>query len=66
MLGVFMGILILSTFNIGTVTVRFSGFLSTVLTGILLLIALLLDTLSKRARAKKVNMLSKSEREGET
>ena len=33
---------------------------------ILLLIALLLDTLSKRARAKKVNMLSKSEREGET
>ena len=53
MLGVFMGILILSTFNIGTVTVRFSGFLSTVLTGILLLIALLLDTLSKRARAKK-------------
>ena len=66
MLGVFMGILILSTFNIGTVTVRFSGFLSIVLTGILLLIALLLDTLSKRARAKKVNMLSKSEREGET
>lgn len=66
MLGVFMGILILSTFNIGTVTVRFSGFLSTVLTGILLLIALLLDTLSKRARAKKVNMLSKSESEGET
>ena len=66
MLGVFMGIQILSTFNIGTVTVRFSGFLSTVLTGILLLIALLLDTLSKRARAKKVNMLSKSEREGET
>lgn len=66
MLGVFMGILILSTFNIGTVTVRFSGFLSTVLTGILLLIALLLDTFSKRARAKKVNMLSKSEREGET
>lgn len=55
MLGVFMGILILSTFNIGTATVRFSNYLSTILSGVLLLTALLLDTMSKRRRAKNIN-----------
>lgn len=59
MLGVFMGILILSTFNIGTVTVRFSNHLSTILSGVLLLAALLLDTMSERKRRKNINRFAR-------
>lgn len=60
MMGVFMGILILSVFNIGAVTVRFSNHLSTILSGVLLLAALLLDTLSERRRNSKYMLFARN------
>lgn len=44
MAGVFVGLMILNTFSYGTVSVHLSNYWTTILTGILLLIALSMDT----------------------
>ncbi len=51
MAGVFVGLLILNAFDFGTVIVHFSSYWTTVLTGLLLLVALTMDYYSaKKAR----------------
>ena len=52
MAGVFVGLLILNAFDFGTVIVHFSSYWTTVLTGLLLLVALTMDYYSSK-RAKK-------------
>jgi len=56
MAGVFVGIVILSTFSKGTTMVRFSTYWTTAFTGILLLIALAIDYFNARKAKKIVDM----------
>ncbi|MDR0490001.1 MAG: ABC transporter permease [Oscillospiraceae bacterium] len=62
MAGVFVGLLILNTFNKGTTIVRFSTYWTTVFTGLLLLIALTLDYLSARSARKSVGLIRSGNR----
>jgi len=55
MAGVFVGLLILNAFDFGTVVVRFSSYWTTVLTGLLLLIALTMDYYSAQKARKALN-----------
>ena len=55
--GVFVGLLILNTFTKGTTIVTFNSYLSTVFSGLLLLVALTLDYLSDRGAKKSVGMI---------
>lgn len=57
MAGVFVGLLILSTFNKGTTIVRFSPYWTTVFTGLLLLIALTMDYFNARSASKSVGLI---------
>ena len=52
--GVFIGLMVLNTFDMGTTIVRFSNYWTTVLTGVLLLFALTLDYLSARRVQKSL------------
>ena len=52
--GVFMGLMVLSTFDMGTTIVRFSNYWTTVLTGVLLLFALTLDYYNARRVLKSL------------
>lgn len=54
MAGVFVGLMILNTFNIGTTIVRFNNYWTTVLSGLLLLAALTMDYYSARKAQKAV------------
>lgn len=54
MAGVFAGIFVLNTFNVGTTIVRLGSYWTTVLTGLLLLIALTMDFFSMRRAQKAV------------
>ena len=57
MAGVFVGILILNTFNKGTTIVKFSPYWTTVFTGLLLLIALTMDYINARNARKSVGLI---------
>jgi len=54
MAGVFIGILVLNTFSIGTIVVRFNNHLAIVLEGVLLLLALALDHYHVRQTQKSL------------
>ena len=62
MAGVFMGVLILATFDKGTTVVRFSSYLTTAFTGLLLLIALAYDYFSARSASKAVGLIKPAKR----
>lgn len=54
MAGVFVGLMILNTFSKGMLVIRASTYWTTVLTGVLLLAALIIDTYSMKAKRKNL------------
>ena len=62
MAGVFVGLMVLSTFDKGTTIVRFSTYWSTVFVGVLLLLALTLDYLGARSASKSVGLITPAKR----
>jgi ribose/xylose/arabinose/galactoside ABC-type transport system permease subunit len=62
MAGVFVGLLVLNTFDKGTTIVRFSSYWTTAFTGLLLLIALTMDYLNTRRAGKSVGLIKPAKR----